>query len=100
MQNCVFFEILYLFMSLWEFALVETQGLGRSPSLEGLFLYISKFNHSPLRRYIEKLGYLVYLFFMFIIALPLDFFLSVSQNLTFLLSTAGNPPKPLNVVIV
>ena len=30
-----FFEILYLFMLLWDFVSVETRGLGRSPSLGG-----------------------------------------------------------------
>ena len=35
-QNCVFFEELRLFMSLWDVASVETGGLGRGPSLGGL----------------------------------------------------------------
>ena len=33
MQKCVLFEILHLFMSLWDSAPVEARGMGRSHSL-------------------------------------------------------------------
>ena len=36
MQKCVWFEILHLFVSLWDLGSVETRGLGLRPSQGGL----------------------------------------------------------------
>ena len=56
-----FFEILHLFMSLWDFTSVEIRGLVRRPSRYKLkmVLYTSKLYHLRLRTYIEYPGYLV-----------------------------------------